>query len=404
MRIGIFTDTWTPQINGVVTSIQLMDSILRAHGHETFIFTLTHPGSLPHTDPPNVFRVPSVRFYGNSDHRIGAIYSRTAMEQARHLHLDIIHSHAPFSLGVFGHISARRLGVPEVHTYHTMLEDYTHYVSQRRVANEAAKRLARRYSRVFCNWSTAVIVPTPKVKETLLSYGVTRPISVLPTPVDLDRFRPMAPERQRQELRRSLGLPEAAPLLLFVGRLAKEKSIDVLIRWHREVRKHLPHSGLVIVGDGDERTQLEACARHLGLGASVHFLGPKPWNELPLYYQAADVFVTASRSETQGLVVPEALACGTPVVAADDPAYHDFIVPGRNGYLFQTAADYVAQLQYLLTLDPIELQRWTRGSVERLSMESFYEQLNQVYETAAALGPAISPSSRSRVLARLRRR
>ena len=405
LRIGIFTDTYAPQINGVVTSIQLMDKVLRDHGHQTFIFTLKHPRAEPTSDPDHVFRVPSVRFYGNSDHRVGLIYSRSAMEQARSLELDVIHSHAPFSLGVFGHISARRLCLPEVHTYHTMLEDYTHYVSRQKITNEAARRVARRYSRIFCNWSTTIIVPTTKVKQALLDYGVTRPIFVLPTGVDLERFRPLASEHERNQQRRRLGLGFDGPLLVFVGRLAKEKSIDTLIKYHTQVIEAYPNCHLVIVGDGDERQHLQSYAQRLGLARSVHFVGAKSGNELPLYYQIADVFVIASRSETQGLVVPEALACGVPVLAANDPAFHNLVVPGRTGYLFADSRQYVDHLQQLLEAGgAANFGSAARMSVETLSTGEFYRQLVHVYEEAIRIGPRKPNRYRSSVLEVLRRR
>lgn len=187
MKIGIFTDTYKPQINGVVTSVSLMEQKLKENGHQPYIFTVTHPEAKTSVipDADNVYRVASVKFWGNTDHRIAKIYSQRIMNTVKELGIELIHSHAPFSLGLMGHLIARRLRIPEVHTYHTMLSDYTYYV---KFGNLLPKEAAENYSRVFCNRVNAVIAPTEKVHQALVEYGVKKPIYVIPTGIDLPPF------------------------------------------------------------------------------------------------------------------------------------------------------------------------------------------------------------------------
>lgn len=380
MKVGIFTDTYKPQINGVVTSVTLTEKVLRENGHEPYIFTITHPECDPQNDPENVFRIPSVRFWGNKEHRIGLLYSPMASKKAKELGIELIHSHAPFSLGFFGHISAKKLGVPEVHTYHTMLEDYVHYLA---VSKLIPSQFAQKYSKIFCNMVDGVIVPTPKVYDKLESYGVTTPMFTLPTGIDLTNFRKEFCPDQCLELRRQYGLSADDKILIFVGRIAKEKNIEKLITYHQKLVEIDSQYKLVIVGSGDYIDDLRLLTKQRMLEDAVIFTGKKDYKELPYYYNMADCFVIASDTETQGLVVVEAMATGLPVIAFDDDSFYPMVKKDVNGYYFTTEDEYIDRV-LCLNRDQAIKEKFTQKSIEiseEFSADRFYEKLINIYET-----------------------
>lgn len=379
MRVGIFTDTYSPQINGVVTSIRLMEKMLRKNGHDPFVFTVSHPNA-PTDEPDNIIRVKSLQFYGNREHRIGLMFSPIALRKARKLEIDLVHSHAPFSLGIFGHITARRLRIPEVHTYHTMLEDYTHYVKLRQLHPDL---IARKYSRVFCNMVNGIIVPTEKVKNKLVSYGVSKPIYLLPTGIELDMFSERISATERTALRTQFHLAEDDFVIAFIGRIAKEKSIEKLICYHRSVIRENPRSKLLIVGPGDHLDALKSLVKQLGLESHIIFTGGQDYRRLPAFYQMSDCFAIASTSETQGLVVVEAMASGLPVVAVDDDSFYPMVDQGKNGFLFKSEEEYVKAIDSLQANGEFyhNCQQAALTKASSFSAQRFYEQLIYVYET-----------------------
>jgi 1,2-diacylglycerol 3-alpha-glucosyltransferase len=186
MNIGIFTDTFCPQINGVVTSIRTLEKELSKKGHKVYIFTVSHPEIKK--DCPNIFRLPSMPFIFLKSYRVGVLYPLKVVRMVKQLKLDIIHTQTEFSLGLFGKLMAKRLNLPCIHTYHTMYEDYVHYASKGRLSI-VTPRMAKQLSRIFCNHTHLVIAPTKKVEQILKSYGVKRPIVIIPTGIDLEPFK-----------------------------------------------------------------------------------------------------------------------------------------------------------------------------------------------------------------------
>ncbi|WP_240843266.1 glycosyltransferase family 4 protein [Acidaminobacter sp. JC074] len=332
MNIGIFTDAYYPQINGVVISTQTLKNELERLGHRVYIITVSDPKLTE--DQPNVIRLKSIPFAILPNFRVGQFYSHKIMKEIKSLKLDIIHTQTEFTLCAFARIVAKQLDIPLVHTYHTMYEDYTHYIAPRRF-DKTAKKITRKLSCFICNTVDNVIVPTGKVEEKLSAYGFKKNINVIPTGVDLKPFdyRRFKSD-QVMKLKTSIGLDKKDKIILFVGRLAKEKSIDVLIKSLPETLEKSPHANIVIVGDGPERQALRELAKSLAVEEKVFFTGKVPWDQVGLYYQLADVFVSASLSETQGLTYIEAMAAKKPVVAKYDTNLDETIDDGINGRFF----------------------------------------------------------------------
>ena len=267
-----------------------------------------------------------------------------------------------------------------VHTYHTMYEDYVHYIGG---GHLISPEMAREFSSMFCNAAMDVIAPTRKTEQLLKSYGVTKPISIIPTGINTSHFRKdRFDPAEILELRHSLGLEADTPVILSIGRIAKEKSIDVVISALPKLLEKLPSAKMVIVGEGNEIENLNAYAHSIGVGDHVMFLGGKPWDEIGKYYQLGNVFCSASVSETQGLTFAEAMAGGVPVVAKKDECIENIITDQKTGLLFDAEED-LPELLYRVLTDSALSQRFSHASMEamdRLSVEAFADSVEHLYQ------------------------
>jgi glycosyltransferase involved in cell wall biosynthesis len=331
LRIVLFTECYRPIQNGVVAAIDALSDALRAHGHEVFCITPTMPGY--HETDEFVVRIPSLPLPTATAYRLTLpLLPHRAVARAMQ-NASIVHAHSPFVTGWMGLRAARRYGTPLVFTYHTRLEDYAHYVPfEESMTRSAVLTLTRTYA----NAADAVIVPTPAMETHLREIGVTSRIDVVPSGIDVRFF---AKGKRRDELREHYGVAAGEKMVLTVGRLAKEKNLELAIEAFATLGD--PVARLVVVGDGPDRERLEAAASRAGVANRTHFAGALARAELPDTYASADVFLFTSRSETQGLVLAEALATGLPVVAVDAPATRDVL--GSAGVLAPEDARALAE-------------------------------------------------------------
>ncbi|MHB8178915.1 MAG: glycosyltransferase [Vulcanimicrobiaceae bacterium] len=314
LRIGIFTEVYRPAVNGVVVSIDALCDGLRAQGHDVICFAPKMRGAQPEE---HVVRIPSLPVPARAPYRLilPLVGRRGILDAAADR--NILHVHSPFFTGWLGLRCGKRYNVPVVYTYHTQLEAYAHYVPfEPNATRYAASQLTRR----FANLSDAVIVPTPAMRERLRDLGVRRRTEVVPTGIDLARF---GSGRREQALRRRLGVPQGGRLLLFVSRLAREKNAECALE--ALARAADPSLRLVIAGEGPEREALQGAVERLGVKERVLFLGSIDRSALPDLYASADAFVFPSITETQGLVLVEALAAGALVLAADVQTHRDVL-------------------------------------------------------------------------------
>lgn len=373
MRIGFFTDTYTPQINGVVTSISLFANELERQGHAVYIFA---PTPRQPKDGAHVVRLPSVPFAFQPEMRLAAAYDARAHGLVKRANLDIMHSHDPFAVGVFGLAMAKRFRVPYVHTYHTLYPEYVHYIWDTWLTRELAERM----SRDFCNQCDTVIAPSTKIREALLEWGTRKPIVTLPTGVNAARYAERD-EAGVTAFRTRFGIKPGERLLTFVGRLGLEKNIDALIDAMNFVRT--PGAKLMIVGDGPYRADLERHAKKDHISDKVLFCGYLRRDDVTRAYQASDLFFFSSLSETQGLVVGEALASGLPVVAVNDLAIADAVTDGSNGFLVPEDPQALAQAADRILGDADLRQTMSAAAVlraEELSIGNQTQRLLGVYE------------------------
>lgn len=380
MNIGIFSDTYFPQLNGVATSIRTLATALEERGHHVYIFTPSDPRCYEGYDTLNVYRLPSVPVHFVRDYRAGYVFSPFLAKKIIDLNLDIIHTQTEFCLGALGRFISTTQGIPLVHTYHTMYEDYVHYIGGGHIIS---KEMARDFSGIYCNASTAVIAPTRKTEQLLKSYGVTKPISIIPTGINISNFRKdkFKPE-EILELRKSLGLDADTPVIVSIGRIAKEKSIDIVIGALPKLIEKLPDLKMVIVGEGNEIENLGKFAESIGVGEHIMFTGGKPWDEIGKYYQLGNVFCSASVSETQGLTFAEAMAAGVPVVAKKDECIENIIDNHVTGMLFESNDDLPDLLYRVLTDKELSsnLSSASVKAMEALSVETFANSVENLYQ------------------------
>ena len=373
MRIGFFTDTYTPQINGVVTSIRLFKKALEERGHDVFVFAPT-----PDTDEDadDTVRFRSVPFVFQPEMRVAAPVSLEALRLLDEVDLDVVHAHDPFAIGLFGLRVARRHKIPYVHTYHTLYPEYVHYVWETRLT----KRLAERLSREYCDACDSIIAPSTKVEDYLREWGVKGTIEILATGVDIDKYTTVD-EPRISALRERLRLKPEDRVALFMGRLGREKNVEALIRafWHCRCA----NTKLVICGDGPHHRELTALVDELSLRNRVVFAGYLEGMDTVAAYHLAHIFAFASTTETQGLVVAEAMAAGLPIVAAEDRAVEDFVLNGETGLVVPGRAEDLAHAFDELLGD--EPRRAALGAAAALRAREFSiarqaEKLERHYE------------------------
>lgn len=386
MRIGIFTDTYPPYINGVSTSIAMLESALIKQGHQVFIVTV-NPEDLHYqfSEDERIIRLPGIPI-GIYDYRLTGIYPLKAVSKIKEWNLDIIHSHTEFGVGTFARIMAKQLDIPIVHTYHTMYEDYVHYITKG-YFDAPSKKIVEYLTNFYCDKTvTELIVPTKKTYSLFKEkYEYERNIHIVPTGIEVERFYT---ENNKTEevavIRKELGIKKDDFTLLFVGRLAAEKNVTFLIENQASLVKDNPNCKLIIIGDGPDMEFFKKQARKLGISDNVIFTGKVPWDQIHKYYQIPNVFVTASHTETQGLTVLEAMAASIPVVAYDDDAFRDVVVHDLNGYLFKDKKDYKKYIKNIMKDYKVfeRLSRQARIQGESHSSKYYAEKILDVYYTA----------------------
>ena len=349
MRIAIFTETYLPQINGVVTHIKILKEGLEALGHTVLIVTAD---SKAHTHylKDNVLHCPAHNLKRIYNLDLASPVSRTRLKYLREFRPDIIHVHNEFSIGLSGMAIAKILKVPLVYTLHTMYDDYIYYIAPKPLI-PLTKKLSHRYFRMFPQNAAVVTGPSKKCQEYTYEIGI-------PNPVELDAFAPQtSTPQQRAQIREQYHIPQDATVACFVGRLGREKSVDVLLRFWAQEMKPQDNMRLLIIGDGPEKEPLEQLAQQLGITDTVIFTGKVLHPDLPPYIHTCDIYVTASLSDTNSISMLEGMAGGLPVLQLYDELNADQVTDGVNGYMFRDAAEMGQRLRQIRDMEPEELQK-----------------------------------------------
>lgn len=386
MRIGLFSDTYPPYINGVSTSVFMLKKALEKKGHQVFVVTVSNENMKYDVDEEeNVIRIPGIPI-GIYDYRLTGIYPLRAINIIRKWNLDVIHSHTEFGVGTFARIFAKQYNIPLVHTYHTMYEDYIHYITKG-YFDKSSKKIVEYLTSFYCDkTANELIVPTKKTYDLFKQkYEFDKNIHIIPTGIEIERFYKENVDRERvKELKKKYELLKDDFVIVFVGRIAQEKNIPFLIEAQKDLVKTSPDIKLIIIGDGPDLEEFKDLVHKNKLDNNVEFVGKVPWEDIPAYYQLADVFATASTTETQGLTVIEAMAGGIAPVCIDDESFNTTVVDGLNGMIFKNKKEYVKAITELYQ-DPKKLQTMSnqaRINAEVHSSKYYAERVLDVYKNA----------------------
>ena len=384
MRIGIFSDTYTPFINGVSTSIVCLKKALEKKGHEVYVVTVNNEKmGYSYDEKERVMRIPALKA-GIYDYRLSMIYSFKAKKKIKELNLDVIHSQTEFGIGTFARLVAMELDIPIVHTYHTLYEEYLNSLTKNKIkymVNGFVEYLAEYY----CDSSIGeLIVPTAKTKEIFKKqYKFKREVHVIPNGIDLDKFSiENINKKELEKIKKQYGIKDTDFVIMYVGRLGPEKNITFLARAQKQIVKKHKNCKLVIVGEGPMKNELEKITS--SIRENVIFTGKIPQSDIQYYYRLADVFATASKFETQGLTVIEALASGVCALCILDDSFKDALIDNVNGNFFETEKEYVDLVDKLMTDEKL-LNKYKKNAIKTANEHSyltFGDKVLEVYEFA----------------------
>jgi 1,2-diacylglycerol 3-alpha-glucosyltransferase len=341
MRIVMFTNTYLPHVGGVARSVKTLEDACRRLGHEVKVIAPQFDGA---EESPDVLRMPAIQNFNGSDFCVQLPMPMVIRDFVEDFAPDIIHSHHPFLLGDSALRESWKMQVPIVFTHHTLYERYTHYVP---LDSPALKRMAIQLATEYCNLCDRVIAPSESIARLLRDREVTVPISTIPTGIDTAAFA----VGDGAAFRKQAGIPAEARVIGHVGRLAKEKNLLYVAQAVAPRLKADPQAVFLLVGDGDAREEMIAILKSAGVADRVFAVGKKSGADLTGAYAAMDWFVFASQSETQGIVLAEAMAAGAPVVALDGPGVREILKDGENGLLLPSdsrAPAFTAALERIM--------------------------------------------------------
>ena len=386
MRIAIFTDTYPPYINGVSTSTFNLANCLKAKGHEVLVVA-PRPTDGKMEQIGDVLYIPGIdlkRLYG---FRLTNIFASKPIKVIKRFKPDVIHNQTDFTIGVLARRCAKILRVPIVYTYHTAYEDYTYYVA-RGIMDRFAKRIVRNYSRDLADRMTEFITPSEKTKEYMRLVGSDIYVNVIPTGIDFSIFKADKIDQKRMaKFKAEHNIKPTTKVFLLLGRIAKEKSMDVSLRGFAAYHKKHPEvdAKVLVVGNGPFKEELELIAEELGISSYVDFIGEVSGLEVPFYYHAADIYTSASITETQGLTFMEAMAAGRIVLARFDSNLTGTIINGKTGFFFTDDNSFVSQVEKIFALSKEQKENIIQEAYRQAdiySLDKFYENIVRVYKRA----------------------
>ncbi len=372
MRIAIFTDSYKPYTSGVVNSIISFKEELTKLGHEIIVLAPKYP---VYEAEKNVYRLWSLPTPTGTDFTLALPYLKGVNEIIKDI--DLIHVHSPFIMGRMGMFYAQKYEIPLIFTYHTMYDQYTHYVP---MPQSLVQNLTNRFCVNFCNKCDQIIVPSSQVQKKLIKENVRAPVIVLPTGVPLKNFS----DGDMNWLNQNYPNTRNKRVLLYVGRLAKEKNLEFLIKAFKNIKRRIDDTVLVLVAKGPAEKELRNLVENLEMkiDTDVIFTGAMPFEALKNVYSSAYLFTFTSMTETQGLVLIEAMATGLPVVAVAASGVEDMVDHGRDGLLCAHDLDSFVDTVCMVLQDAklySNLKKQTKKKAEKLSSQEMALKLESLY-------------------------
>lgn len=376
MKVLITTDTYYPMINGVVISINNLYKDLKRQGHDVRIMALSSSGE--ECINGDIYYLKSIKTGIYPDARFRIPFTGNLIKQLLEWKPDIIHSQTEFSTLFAAKYISKKLNIPQIHTYHTLYEDYLTYIMNGKLINKRANAAITRY---MLNSMDGVVVPTKKVDKVIKDYGVKTSMFIVPTGIDLSRFKKKALVEEKRSILQELNLTEEDNIIIYVGRIAEEKNIEEVMEYFAAARDKIEKLKLVIVGGGPYLEILREKASKLNLQPDIRFVGMVHPEEIYKYYQIGQVFATASTSETQGLTYIEALASSLPVVCRYDSCVDGLIVNNETGFAYTNAQEFTSYMTRIFYDNELR-QRLSAGAIkkaEEYSSENFGLNISNVY-------------------------
>ena len=386
MRIGIFTETYTPYISGLVTSEVMLKKALEEKGHEVYVVTANLENfHYEYDEEERVLKIPGIPT-GIYDSRLTSIYPLQALNKIKSWNLDVIHSQTEFAIGTFARLFSKQYNIPIVHTYHTMYEDYVHYITKGHF-NKSSKKIVEYLTKFYCDRTiTELIVPTKKAYDLFKKkYNVKRNIHIIPTGIEVERFyRENVDSKKINELMKKYKIKKNDFVLIFVGRIAEEKNIPFIIDVMKDLIKQNSNLKMLIIGDGPDKERYEKYSKENGTDKNIIFTGKVPWDDIPAYYSVGTAFISASTTETQGLTIIEAMASSLPALCIDDESFSGTVIDDLNGYLFKDKDECKKVILKLINDKKLikYLSNGARTSAEKHSAKYFGEQVLDIYKIA----------------------
>lgn len=386
MKIGIFTDAYEPHISGVTTSIKMLKTALEKMHHEVYIVTANLDNNKFIYDKKNkIIYLPGIKT-GIYETKLTGIYSKKAMKIIKEWNLDVIHSQTEFGVGYFSRIVAKKLSLPIVHTYHTLYEDYVHYVTRGHFDN-FAKKLAIKITKYYCEKRCdELIVPTDKIKDLFINkYNIIKQVNVIPTGIDIDKFK-ITPSMKKniQTIKNKYKIKDTDFVIGSVGRIAPEKSFDKLLYNIKDMIKVNINIKVLLVGGGPDLDNLKKLTKKLNLENYVIFTDKVNYDLVPTYFNIFNVVVSFSKTETQGLTIIEGLAASKPTLCIEDDSFRAMIEPNYNGYLFKNDTEFKDYIFKLMNDQKLykDMSTNARNSTYKYSKEVFAADILKVYHKA----------------------
>ena len=386
MRIGIFTETYEPYVSGLVTSIKMLKNALEKKGHIVYIVTANLKDyHYNYKEQERILEIPGIPT-GIYDARLTSIYPLQAVNIIKKWNLDVIHSQTEFAIGTFARLLAKQYNIPIVHTYHTMYEDYVHYITKGHF-NKSSKKLVEYLTKFYCDKTiTELIVPTVKAYNLFKEkYNVERNIHIVPTGIEVERFfKENVNKKEVEALKKKYHLRRKYFGIIVVGRVAEEKNMPFVMDAVCHLKDKIPNIKLFIIGDGPDKEKYEQYVKDIHCEDCIIFTGKVAWDQIPCYYQLGHVYVSASKTETQGLTVTEAMAGGLPAVVIDDVAFRTLVCDGLNGLFFKDQQECEDLLLKLYRDENLRLQLSRQAVIqsEHCSASQFADNVLLVYKRA----------------------
>ena len=386
MRIGIFSETYTPYISGLVTSEVMLKKALEKKGHVVYVVTANLESfHYEYDEKEKILKVPGIPT-GIYDSRLTSIYPIRAINKIKSWNLDVIHSQTEFAIGTFARLFAKQYNIPIVHTYHTMYEDYVHYITKG-YFNRSSKKIVKYLTSFYCDKTiNELIVPTKKAYDLFKEkYNIQRNIHIIPTGIEVERFyREKVNLKKVTSLKKKYNIKKNDFSLIFVGRIAEEKNVPYLLEVMKEIIKKKSNIKLLIIGDGPDKEKYEKLSSSMKIDSNVIFTGKVSWDDIPAYYNMGDAFISASTTETQGLTIIEAMASSLPALCINDESFSGTVVDDLNGFLFNSKEECEECILKLAGDKKLTeyLSKGARISAEKHSEKYFGEQVLDVYKLA----------------------